>query len=159
MDFIIIEYTGGGELMIAIGCDHGGLRLKNEILRYLKDKGYSYKDFGTNSEDSVDYPDYGQIVAEAVSSGDCARGIVICGTGIGISIAANKVRGIRAALCTDGYMAKMSREHNDSNILALGERVVGAGLAIHILEIWLTTEFVGERHKKRIDKISKIESI
>jgi ribose 5-phosphate isomerase B len=143
--------------MIAIGSDHGGYLLKAEIIKFLEDKGLTVKDFGTNCSDSVDYPDYGQAVAEAVSSKECEKGIVICGTGIGISIAANKVPGIRAALCTDTYMARMSREHNDANILAMGERVVGSGLALDIVEIWLNTAFAGGRHSNRVDKISNIE--
>lgn len=144
--------------MIAIGNDHGGLELKNEITKYLKEKGYEYKDFGTCDCNSVDYPDYGLAVAEAVKSGDCEKGIIICGTGLGISMAANKVPGIRAAVCTDCYMARMSREHNNANVLALGERVVGAGLALEILETWLKAEFQGGRHKTRVDKISAIET-
>lgn len=143
--------------MIAIGSDHGGFGLKSEILRYLQDKKIEYKDFGTYSTASVDYPDYGESVAVAVSQGTCQKGIIICGTGIGISIAANKVPGIRAALCTDSFMAKMAREHNDANILALGERIVGIGLAIDILETFLNTAFTQDRHEKRIYKISNIE--
>lgn len=143
--------------MIAIGSDHGGYELKTELVKYLKEKGYEVKDFGTCDSKSTDYADYGLAVAKAVKSGDCEKGIIICGTGLGISISANKVPGIRAALCTDGYMAKMSREHNDANILALGARVIGIGLALDILDIWLNTEFVGGRHKTRIDKISEIE--
>jgi len=144
--------------MIAVGSDHGGFELKKEILDFLKQKGYEYRDLGTCGCESVDYPDFGLAVAEAVSRGECEKGIVICGTGIGISIAANKVPGIRAALCTDCYMARMSREHNDANILALGGRVVGAGLALEILDTWLKAEFVGGRHKTRVDKISAIEN-
>jgi len=144
--------------LIAIGSDHGGFKLKAEIIKFFEEKGYKYKDFGTYNTDSVDYPDYGRVVAEAVVHGECERGIVICGTGIGISIAANKVKGIRAALCTDTYMAKMSREHNDSNVLALGERVIGAGLALDIVEAWLNTDFAGGRHSTRVNKISSIES-
>jgi len=143
--------------VIAIGCDHGGFKLKAEIIKHLKDNGYEFKDFGTFSAESVDYPDFGRAVAQAVKDGECDRGIVICGTGIGISISANKVPGIRAALCTDGFMAKMSREHNDSNVLALGERVIGVGLALDIVDIWLKTEFAGDRHSNRINKISDIE--
>lgn len=143
--------------MIGIGSDHGGFNLKNEIVRFLKAKGYEVKDFGTYNTDSVDYPDFGQTVAEAVSRGECDKGIVICGTGVGISIAANKVKGIRAALCTDTYMARMTREHNDANILALGERVLGVGVALDIVETWLGTQFVGGRHQQRIEKIAQIE--
>lgn len=143
--------------MIAIASDHGGFELKERIVKYLKEKGYQFEDLGTFNTDSVDYPDYGVKAAEGVAQGKYEKGIVICGTGIGISIAANKVHGIRAALCTNSYMARMSREHNDSNILALGGRVVGDELAIDIVETWLNTEFVGGRHKIRIDKIAEIE--
>lgn len=143
--------------MIAIASDHGGFELKERIVKYLKEKGYQFEDLGTFNTDSVDYPDYGVKAAEGVAQGKYDKGIVICGTGIGISIAANKVHGIRAALCTNSYMARMSREHNDSNILALGGRVVGDQLAIDIVETWLNTEFVGGRHKIRIDKIADIE--
>ncbi len=143
--------------LIGIGSDHGGFNLKTEIIKFLKEKGYEVKDFGTYSTESVDYPDFGQAVTEAVSEGECDKGIVICGTGIGISIAANKVKGIRAALCTDTYMARMSREHNNANILALGERVVGIGAALDIVETWLDTEFAGGRHQLRLDKIAQIE--
>ncbi len=143
--------------MIAIGSDHAGYLLKADIIKFLEGKGLEVKDFGTNTCDSVDYPDYGQAVAEAVSSEECEKGIIICGTGIGISISANKVPGIRAAVCTDSYMAKMSRQHNDANILAIGERVVGPGVAFDIIETWLDTEFLGGRHQNRVNKISAIE--
>lgn len=143
--------------MIAIGSDHAGYLLKADIIKFLESEGLEVKDFGTNGPKSVDYPDFGQAVAEAVSSKECEKGIVICGSGIGISISANKVPGIRAALCTDSYMAKMSRQHNDANILALGERVIGLGLAIDIIETWLNTEFLGGRHQNRVNKISNIE--
>lgn len=144
-------------MKVAVGSDHGGYKLKQEIIEYLKEKELQYKDYGTCDSSSVDYPEYGLKVAEAVKNGECDRGIIVCGTGIGISIAANKVPGIRAALCTDTFMAKMSREHNDANILSLGERVIGVGLALEIVDIWLNTEFTGGRHKTRIDKISEIE--
>ncbi len=144
--------------MIAVGSDHAGYALKMEVIAYLKEKQLEYLDMGTcDATCSVDYPDYGLSVAEAVSSGKCDKGIIICGTGIGISISANKVHGIRAALCTDSYMARMSREHNDANILALGARVTGTGSAMEIVEAWLSTEFLGGRHKTRVDKISSIE--
>lgn len=143
--------------MIAIGCDHGGYNLKKHIIQYLEEKNISYKDFGCYSCDSVDYPDYAQKVAEAVASGEFEKGILICGTGIGISIAANKVPGIRAALCHDCFSAEATRQHNDSNILTMGERVVGPGLAVKIVDIWLNTEFQGGRHANRIDKITEIE--
>ena len=144
--------------MIAIASDHGGFLLKAEIINYLKEKNLEYKDLGTfDGETSVDYPDFGLAVAEAVASKECEKGIIICGTGIGISIAANKVPGIRAAHCTDGFSARMSIEHNNANILALGERITGKGLALDIVDIWLNSEFQGGRHQKRIDKISLIE--
>lgn len=143
--------------MIAVGCDHGGVHLKEEIIKYLKEKNLEFKDYGVCEEKSVDYADYALLVAEAVKNGVCDKGILICGTGIGISIAANKVPGIRASVCGDGFSARATREHNDSNILALGERVVGVGLALDIVEIWLKTEFQGGRHQIRIDKISEIE--
>jgi ribose 5-phosphate isomerase B len=144
-------------MKIAIGSDHGGFVLKSEILKYVQEAGYEIKDFGCYSADSVDYPDVAHEVAEAVVKGDYDRGILICGTGIGISIAANKVPGIRAALCGDCFSAKASREHNDANILAMGERVIGAGLAKMITEIWLNTEFTGGRHTQRVGKIGDIE--
>lgn len=145
--------------MIAIASDHGGYDLKIQIVKYLEEKGYAYKDLGTcECGKSVDYPDYGLAVAEAVAKGECEKGIVVCGTGLGISIAANKVPGIRAALCTDSYMARMSREHNNANILALGGRVVGVELAMDIVETWLKSEFQGGRHQTRVDKITAIEN-
>ena len=144
--------------MIAIGSDHGGFLLKQEVMKYLAEKGLEYKDFGTYTEDSCDYPVYGEAVARAVASGECERGIVICGTGIGISISANKVHGIRAALCGDCYSAEYTRRHNDANMLALGARVLGSGLALKIVETFLTTEFEGGRHARRVAMISDIES-
>ena len=144
--------------MIAVASDHAGYELKTEIVKYLTNSGYKFKDLGTcGGTLSVDYPDYGLVVAEAVSSGEYQKGIIVCGTGIGISIAANKVPGIRAALCTDSYMAKMSRQHNDANILALGDRVIGKGAAIDIVDMWLKTDSLGEIHKTRVDKITAIE--
>lgn len=143
--------------MIAIGSDHGGFDLKTEISEFLTERGYQVKDFGTCDCTSVDYPDFGLAVAESVAKGECEKGIIICGTGLGISMAANKVPGIRAALCTDSYMARMSREHNDANILALGARVIGVGLALDIVDTWLKSEFLGGRHKVRVDKITDIE--
>ncbi len=145
--------------MIAIGSDHGGYALKNDIIRHFKDKGISYKDFGTFDDGaSVDYPDFTRIVALAVISGECESGIIVCGTGIGVAIAANKFRGIRAALCTNCYMAKMARQHNDANILTLGGRVLGAGLALDIVDTFLGTSFSGGHHIKRLDKIAEIEN-
>lgn len=144
--------------MIAIGSDHAGFKLKADIIKFLNDNNIKVNDLGTyDPNNSVDYPDYGQAVAEAVADGSCEKGIIICGTGIGISISANKVPGIRAALCTNSYMAKMSRQHNDANILAMGDRVIGSGLALDIVDTWLKSEFLGERHKVRVDKISEID--
>ncbi len=143
--------------MIAIGCDHGGYELKLEIIKHLQAKGFEIKDFGCNSTDSVDYPDYAYPVAKAVADGQCEKGILICGTGIGMSIAANKVKGIRCALCSDTFSAHATREHNDSNVLAIGARVTGVNLALDIVDTWLTAEFMGGRHTGRIDKITKIE--
>lgn len=144
-------------MKIALGCDHGGYTLKEKIKAYLQESGLEFTDFGTMSTDSVDYPDYALAVAEAVAEGKYDRGILVCGTGIGIGIAANKVPGIRAALCNDTFSARASREHNDANILTLGERVVGPGLALDIVKIWLETEFAGGRHQRRIEKIREIE--
>ena len=140
--------------MIALGCDHGGYRLKQEIIKYLEDKKIAYKDYGCYSEESCDYPVYGKKVAHAVAAGECDKGILICGTGIGISITANKVKGIRAALCHDTFIAEATRQHNDANILAMGARVIGTGLALKIVDTFLNTEFSGEeRHRNRIDQI------
>lgn len=140
--------------MIAIGSDHGGYALKQEIMAHLDKRGLEYKDFGSFSEESCDYPEYGKAVAHAVADGAYECGILICGTGIGISIAANKVPGIRAALCTDCFMAEATRLHNDANILALGGRVVGAGLALKIVDTFLDTPFSNEeRHLRRIKGI------
>ena len=127
--------------MIAIGSDHGGFELKKEVMAHLDARGLEYKDFGTYSDASCDYPVYGKAVAKAVASGECERGIIICGTGIGISIAANKVHGIRAALCGDCFSAEATRQHNDANVLALGARVVGPGLALKIVDTFLDTVF------------------
>ena len=140
--------------MIAIGSDHGGFELKQEIMAHLAKRGLEYRDFGTYTPESCDYPVYGKAVAHAVASGECERGILICGTGIGISITANKIPGIRAALCTDCFCAEATRLHNDANILALGGRVVGPGLALKIVDTFLDTPFSGdERHKRRISMI------
>lgn len=144
--------------MIGIGNDHSGIAMKEEIKKLLDQRGIAYKDFGTNTEASVDYPIYGEAVGRAVVSGECEKGIVICGTGLGISIAANKVKGVRAALCTDSFMAEMSRRHNDANVLALGARVLGSGLALKIVETFLDTPFEGGRHQRRIDIIDAIEA-
>ncbi len=142
--------------MIAIGSDHGGYALKQEIIAHLEKRGLAYKDYGCYDETSCDYPVYAHAVAHAVAEGECQRGILICGTGIGISIAANKVKGIRAALCGDCFSAQMTREHNDANILAMGARVIGSGLALQIVDIFLDTPFSGdERHARRIAQIEE----
>ena len=140
--------------MIALGCDHGGFALMKEVIEYLEKNGLEYKNFGTYSEESCDYPVYGKAVANAVASGECEKGILICGTGIGISISANKVKGVRAALCGDCFSAQATREHNDANILAMGARVTGAGLALKIVDTFLNTPFSNdERHIRRINQI------
>lgn len=144
-------------MKIAVGCDHGGLNLKSEIVEYLKSEGIEFKDFGTYTEASCDYADIALPVAEAVVAKEFDFGILICGTGIGIGIAANKVPGIRAALCSDTFSAHATREHNDANILTMGERVVGKGLAIDIVKAFLTSQFEGDRHLTRINKIADIE--
>ena len=144
--------------MIALACDHAALEFKEEIKAFLKERGLEYKDFGTDSADSCHYPIYAARAAKAVANGECDRGIVICGTGIGMSIAANKVKGIRCALCNDPYSAQMTRAHNDSNVLALGARVIGIELAKMIVAVWLDTPFEGGRHQTRIDMVSDIEN-
>lgn len=142
--------------MLALGCDHGGYELMQEVKKHLDKRGIAYKDFGCYSMEAVDYPIYGKAAAEAVASGECDRGILICGTGIGISITANKVKGVRAALCTDCFCAEATRQHNDANMLALGGRVVGTGLALKIVDTFLDTPFSGEeRHERRIQMIEK----
>lgn len=142
---------------MAVGSDHGGFKLKREIIDYLKEQGIEYQDFGTYSTDSVDYPDFARAVAEAVAAGKYERGILCCGTGIGVSIAANKVAGIRAALCHDTFSARMAGEHNMANIITMGERVIGAGLAREIVKAWLGAKFAGGRHARRLDKIAAME--
>ncbi len=143
--------------MIAIGSDHGGFELKKAVCRHLDNRGLEYKDFGTYSDESCDYPDYGRAVAKAVASGEFEIGIIICGTGIGISITANKIPGIRAALCGDCFSAEATRLHNDANVLALGARVVGEGLAMKIVDTFLDTPFSNdERHIRRIKKIEEL---
>lgn len=143
--------------MVAIGSDHGGFELKESVMQYLTEQKIEYRDYGCHDEKvSCDYPVYGKEVAQAVANGTCSKGIVICTTGIGISIAANKVSGVRAALCTNSYMAKMTRLHNNANILALGAAVVGKGLALEIVEAFLQTKFSGvERHQNRINQIEE----
>lgn len=143
--------------MLAIGCDHGGYQLKGWIMKCLAGQGVEFKDFGTYSEESCDYPVYAEAVCRAVVSGECERGILICGTGIGVSIAANKIHGIRAALCSDCYSAEFTRRHNDANILTLGARVVGPGLAMKIVETFLSAEFEGGKHARRVEMISDLE--
>lgn len=144
-------------MKIALGSDHAGFPLKETIVDYLKTTARLYKDFGVYSEESSDYPDNVSLVARAVQSGEYDYGITICGTGIGVSIAANKHDGIRAALCCETYSAQCAREHNDANILAMGSRVIGTGLAISIVETFLTTSFSGGRHSRRVNKIATIE--
>ena len=145
-------------MIVAIGSDHGGFHLKAEIIKKFTQENVEFHDFGTYSTESVDYPDIARIIGKAVVSGECTRGIIICGTGIGVSIAANKIKGIRAALCHDVFSAQMSREHNDANILTMGERVIGAGLAGMIVSTWLKTDFLGGRHGCRVDKITQLEA-
>ncbi|MBV1818682.1 ribose 5-phosphate isomerase B [Bacteroidales bacterium MSK.15.36] len=146
------------EMKVGIGSDHGGYELKEYIKGFLEEEGIEYIDYGTNSSESVDYPEFGEKVALAVKNGECDRGIVICGTGIGISISCNKVAGIRCALCGDTYSAKMSVEHNNAQVLALGGRVVGKDLALEIVSTWLSARFQGGRHERRVNKISDIET-
>ena len=145
-------------MKIAIGCDHGALALKNTVVEHLTKKGYEVKDFGTYTLDSCDYPEYAAAAAQAVAAGECDKGIVLCTTGIGVSIAANKVKGIRCALLSDVMSARMTREHNDTNVMAIGAGVVGQMLALEIIDTWLGTEFSGEaRHQRRIDKVMALE--
>ena len=144
-------------MKIAIGSDHAGYGLKEIIKNHLQEKGFDIEDFGTGSIESTDYPDFAMKVGEAVAAGDFERGILVCGTGIGISIAANKVPGVYCGLVGDCFSAKASRWHNNTNIIALGARVIGPGLALEIVDTWLETEFKGGRHQRRIDKITEIE--
>jgi len=144
-------------MKIAIGSDHGGLRLKKEVIKHLEKKNIEVKDYGTYTEDSCDYPDFAEKVAEAVVAKEYDYGILICGTGIGISISANKIPGIRAALCSDTFSAHATREHNNANILAMGERIVGTGLALDIVDAFLGSTFEGGRHENRVNKIMEIE--
>ena len=144
-------------MKIAIGSDHAGFSLKKEVMKHLEEKNIEFKDFGTYTEDSCDYPDYALKVAEEVAQKNFDFGILVCGTGIGISISANKVPGIRAAVCTDTFCAHACREHNNANILAMGGRVVGPGLAMDIVDTFLNAKFQGDRHQRRIDKITDIE--
>lgn len=142
--------------MIAIGCDHGGYALKCEIIKHLDEIGIEYTDCGCNGE-TVDYPDIAKTVCQNLTKKSCTKGILICGTGIGMSMAANKIKGIRAAVCGDCYSAKYTRLHNNANVLCLGARVIGAGTALEIIDIFLTTEFEGGRHIARVDKVMKLE--
>ena len=143
--------------MIALACDHGAYALKETIKKHLQDKGYEVKDFGTYSEESCDYPDFGAPAARAVASGECEKGIVMCTTGIGISISANKVKGVRCALLSDPVSARLTRQHNDTNMMALGAGFVGPMLAKEIVDVWLGTEFEGGRHQRRVDKMMALE--
>ena len=150
----------GGESMaekIALACDHAGILLKPHVIEVLEELGFAYQDFGAHGGDSVDYPVYGARAALAVARGECGRGIVLCGTGVGISMAVSKVRGIRCAVCSEPYSAAMSRLHNDANMLALGARVVGSELAKLIVRTWLTTDFDGDRHARRVGQIMALE--
>ncbi|NLJ25385.1 MAG: ribose 5-phosphate isomerase B [Firmicutes bacterium] len=144
--------------MLAIGSDHAAFRFKEEVKAYLDEKGIEYKDLGCFSTERTDYPIYGEKVANAVASGECEKGLLFCGTGVGISLAANKVPGIRAVVCSDCYTAALSRRHNDTNILALGARVVGIDLAKMIIDTWLNAEFEGGRHADRVAMINAIET-
>jgi len=143
--------------MIAIGSDHAGYAMKQEIIKWLDAHGYEWKDYGTYSTESCDYPVYGEAVARAIAAGECEKGILICGTGIGISLAANKVPGIRAAVCSDAFSAEMCRRHNNAQIIAMGARTIGMGIAEQLVEIFLTTEFEGGRHARRVDLIDNIK--
>lgn len=145
-------------MSIALGCDHGGYGLKLEVIKYLEEKGIEYKDFGCNSLQSCDYPEFGSAAAKAVANGECEKGIVICTTGIGISITANKIKGIRCALCSDTVSARLTREHNNANVLAIGAGIVGPNLALSIVDTFLNTEFPGEeKHCRRVAAIQALE--
>jgi ribose 5-phosphate isomerase B len=152
----MIDNGNGRGVAIAIGCDHAGFCLKESLVEDLKACGYDVQDYGAFSTDSVDYPDIARAVAEAIASGQFGNGILICGTGIGMSIAANKIKGIRAAACSEPYSARMAKLHNDANIICMGSRVVGQGLALEIAEAFLDTQFEGGRHKRRVDKINEM---
>ena len=144
--------------MIAIGCDHGGYAIREAVKKYLEESNIEYKDFGTYSEKSVDYPIYAKLVADAVANGECEKGVLCCGTGIGISIAANKVKGIRAAVVTNEFCAEMTRRHNDANIIAMGGRVINEAQAVKFTKIFLETPFDGGRHINRVNMITEIEN-
>lgn len=143
--------------MIALGCDHGGYPLMQEVKKYLDEKGIAYHDFGTYTPDRCDYPDYGAAAARAVASGECEKGILVCTTGVGISIAANKIHGIRCALCSEPVSAKMSRCHNDANMLAMGGALIGVNMMREIVDAFLNSEFEGGRHARRVEKIMELE--
>ena len=143
--------------MIALGCDHGGYELMQEVKAHLEKRGFEYKDFGCYSNDSVDYPEYGKKVAHAVADGECELGILVCGTGIGMSLAANKVKGIRAAAVSEHFSAKYTRLHNNSNVLCLGGRVIGVGTALELVDLFVDTKFEGGRHETRVNKVMAIE--
>ena len=145
-------------MKISVGCDHGALALKNKVVAHLTAQGHEVVDFGTHTPDSCDYPEFAAAAAKAVASGECDKGIVLCTTGIGVSISANKIDGVRCALLSDPWSAKMTRLHNDTNVMALGAGVVGENLALEIVDIWVGTEFSGEaRHQRRIDKVMALE--
>ncbi len=145
-------------MKISVGCDHGALELKNKVVAHLRQRGFQVEDVGTYTLDSCDYPDYAAKAAKLVASGECERGVVLCTTGIGVSIAANKVKGIRCALLGDLMSARLTRQHNDTNMMALGAAVTGEGLALEIVDTWLDTGFShGERHQRRIDKVMALE--
>lgn len=144
--------------MIAIGSDHGGFLLKEEIKKHLAEKGYEYRDFGTDSTASCDYPVFAEKVCSAIQSGECDKGILVCGTGIGMSMCANKCKGIRAAVCGDHFSAEFTRRHNDANVLCLGARVTGSGVALQLVDIFLTTEFEGGRHENRVSMMMELEN-
>ena len=145
-------------MKIALGSDHGGYSLKQHVIAHLEERGISYQDFGCYSTESCDYPDFGRAAAQAVADGSCQLGIVICTTGIGISMAANKVKGIRCALCSEPLSAEMTRRHNDANMLAMGGGLIGPNMAARIVDAFLDTDFEGGRHQRRVDKISAIEA-
>ena len=145
-------------MKIAVACDHGGFRLKNVLMEDLKKQGDEVVDFGTYNDESCDYPDYSAKAARAVANGECEKGVVVCGTGIGVSITCNKVKGIRCALVHDVFSAKATRAHNDTNMIAMGQRVIGEGLALEILNAWLHTDYEGGRHDQRIAKMMALES-
>ena len=146
-------------MKLALASDHAGFRLKESVKEYLTSQRYEFDDFGTQSEEAVDYPDYGFPAAEAVARGECDRGILICGSGIGMSMLANRISGIRAALCTSVTMAEFSRSHNDANVLVLGERITDKESALEIVKVWLSTSFEGGRHQQRLDKITAYERV